>query len=59
VHYLVAADLMILNDLGLETPTETLALANRKPSTQIFKLGEHTIAPQNIRERAGEKTFAD
>jgi ABC-type Zn uptake system ZnuABC Zn-binding protein ZnuA len=47
LQYLVAADLIILNGLDLETPTEKLALANRKPNTRIFKLGDHTITPQD------------
>jgi ABC-type Zn uptake system ZnuABC Zn-binding protein ZnuA len=47
LKYLVAADLIILNGLDLETPTEKLARANAKPGTRIVKLGEHTIAPKD------------
>jgi ABC-type Zn uptake system ZnuABC Zn-binding protein ZnuA len=43
VQVLAAADLIVLNGLFLETPTEKLALANRKPGAQILKLGDRTI----------------
>jgi ABC-type Zn uptake system ZnuABC Zn-binding protein ZnuA len=43
VKYVVAADLIILNGLDLETPTEKLALANMKPRARIVKLGDQTI----------------
>jgi ABC-type Zn uptake system ZnuABC Zn-binding protein ZnuA len=45
VKYVAAADLIILNGLDLETPTEKLALANKKPDTRILKLGDNTITP--------------
>jgi ABC-type Zn uptake system ZnuABC Zn-binding protein ZnuA len=38
-----AADLIILNGLDLETPTEKLALANKKPTARLVKLGDQTI----------------
>jgi ABC-type Zn uptake system ZnuABC Zn-binding protein ZnuA len=37
------ADLVILNGLHLEIPTEKLAAANLKPRAQIYYLGENTI----------------
>jgi ABC-type Zn uptake system ZnuABC Zn-binding protein ZnuA len=43
VKYLAAADLIILNGLDLETPTEKLALANMKPTARVVKLGDQTI----------------
>jgi ABC-type Zn uptake system ZnuABC Zn-binding protein ZnuA len=46
IRYLTEADLIILNGLDLEVPTEKLALANRKPAARIFKLGDQTITPQ-------------
>jgi ABC-type Zn uptake system ZnuABC Zn-binding protein ZnuA len=46
VKYVAAADLIILNGLDLETPTEKLALANMKPKTRIVKLGDQTITAQ-------------
>jgi ABC-type Zn uptake system ZnuABC Zn-binding protein ZnuA len=47
VKYVAAADLIILNGLDLETPTEKLAVANKKPTARIVKLGDNTIAPQD------------
>ena len=41
---LSAADLIILNGLDLETPTEKLAQANLKSGATIFSLGNRTIA---------------
>jgi ABC-type Zn uptake system ZnuABC Zn-binding protein ZnuA len=41
---LSAADLIILNGLDLETPTEKLAQANLKQGATIFSLGNRTIA---------------
>src|SRR5579884_1888715 len=38
------ADLLIFNGLNLETPTETLAKANRKKGAKILKLGDNTIS---------------
>jgi ABC-type Zn uptake system ZnuABC Zn-binding protein ZnuA len=46
IRYLTEADLIILNGLDLEVPTEKLALANRKPEARILKLGDQTITPQ-------------
>jgi ABC-type Zn uptake system ZnuABC Zn-binding protein ZnuA len=43
VKYVAAADLIILNGLDLETPTEKLALANKKPTAWLIKLGDQTI----------------
>jgi ABC-type Zn uptake system ZnuABC Zn-binding protein ZnuA len=45
VRLIVEADLIILNGLSLEVPTEKLALANKKLQTRILKLGDQTIAP--------------
>ena len=45
IRYFAAADVIILNGLYLEVPTEKLALANKKPATRILKLGDQTIAP--------------
>jgi ABC-type Zn uptake system ZnuABC Zn-binding protein ZnuA len=47
VKYVAAADLIILNGLDLETPTEKLAVANKQPTARIVKLGDNTIAPQD------------
>ncbi len=41
------ADVIILNGLHLETPTEKLAEATKRPATPIIKLGEQTITAQN------------
>jgi ABC-type Zn uptake system ZnuABC Zn-binding protein ZnuA len=46
VKFIAAADLIVLNGLELEVPTEKLAHANKKPGARIIKLGNHTIAPQ-------------
>src|SRR5581483_11243908 len=43
---LAQADLVILNGLHLETPTEKLARANLKPGAAIQLLGDQAIAPQ-------------
>jgi ABC-type Zn uptake system ZnuABC Zn-binding protein ZnuA len=43
VKYIAAADLIILNGLDLETPTEKLALTNKKPAARLVKLGDQTI----------------
>jgi ABC-type Zn uptake system ZnuABC Zn-binding protein ZnuA len=45
VRYLSEADLIILNGLDLEVPTEKLALANKKPGAELLKLGDRTIGP--------------
>ena len=42
---LAQADLIIVNGLDLETPTEKLAQANKKPSAEIIELGPQTIQP--------------
>jgi ABC-type Zn uptake system ZnuABC Zn-binding protein ZnuA len=46
IRYIAEADVIILNGLYLEVPTEKLALANKKPATRILKLGDQTITPQ-------------
>jgi manganese/iron transport system substrate-binding protein len=43
VKYVATADLIILNGLDLETPTEKLARANMKPTARLIKLGDQTI----------------
>lgn len=40
---LAGADLILVNGLHLETPTEKLAEANKQPKTQIVRLGDRTI----------------
>jgi ABC-type Zn uptake system ZnuABC Zn-binding protein ZnuA len=45
VRFLQEADLIILNGLHLETPTQRLADANKKPDTQYLVLGDSTISP--------------
>lgn len=47
VKYVAAADLIILNGLDLETPTEKLALANKKPTAHLVKLGDQAITAQD------------
>jgi len=47
VKYVAAADLIILNGLDLETPTEKLALVNQKPTARLLKLGDQTITAQD------------
>lgn len=47
VKYVAAADLIVLNGLDLETPTEKLALANKKPTARLIKLGDQTITAQD------------
>jgi ABC-type Zn uptake system ZnuABC Zn-binding protein ZnuA len=46
VRFIADADLIILNGLDLEVPTEKLALANKKPNARIVKLGDRTITPE-------------
>jgi ABC-type Zn uptake system ZnuABC Zn-binding protein ZnuA len=46
IRYISEADVIILNGLDLEVPTEKLALANKKPGARILKLGDQTISPQ-------------
>jgi ABC-type Zn uptake system ZnuABC Zn-binding protein ZnuA len=41
---LAEADLIVLNGLHLEVPTEKLAEATKKPGAVILKLGDHTIS---------------
>jgi manganese/iron transport system substrate-binding protein len=45
IRYIAAADIIILNGLFLEVPTEKLAQANKKPATRMRKLGDQTITP--------------
>ena len=47
VKYVAATDLIILNGLDLETPTEKLARANMKPTAQLLKLGDQTITAKD------------
>src|SRR5262245_4924284 len=47
VKYVAAADLIILNGLELETPTEKLARANMKPTAKLLKLGDQTITAKD------------
>ncbi len=44
IQYLAAADLLIFNGLHLETPTEKLALANKKKGAKVLKLGDNTVS---------------
>jgi len=43
VKYLAEADLLIMNGLHLEIPTEKLMNSSKKKSAQILKLGDQTI----------------
>lgn len=43
IKYIAEADLIILNGLNLETPTEKLAKARAKKGSKILKLGDNTI----------------
>ncbi len=43
--FLQAADLIILNGLHLETPTQRMADANKKADTPYLILGDNTISP--------------
>ena len=47
VQHVPATDLLILNGLDLETPTEKLVLAHQKPTARLPKLGNQTIAAQD------------
>jgi ABC-type Zn uptake system ZnuABC Zn-binding protein ZnuA len=47
VKFIAAADLIVLNGLELEVPTEKLAHANKKSNARILKLGDNTITPQD------------
>jgi len=44
LRYLADADMVILNGLHLEIPTEKLLRSNRHPELTILKLGDQTIA---------------
>jgi ABC-type Zn uptake system ZnuABC Zn-binding protein ZnuA len=51
------AEVIILNGLDLEVPTEKLALANKKPGARILKLGDQTISPKEyVFDRSFPKT---
>jgi ABC-type Zn uptake system ZnuABC Zn-binding protein ZnuA len=57
VKYVAAADLIILNGLDLETPTEKLVLANQKPTARLVKLGDQTItAKEYVFDRSFPKS---
>ena len=43
--FLQAADLIVLNGLHLETPTQRMADANKRPDTPYLVLGDNTISP--------------
>jgi ABC-type Zn uptake system ZnuABC Zn-binding protein ZnuA len=43
VRYLAEADLVILNGLALEIPTEKLARSSGKPGVTLLKLGDNTL----------------
>jgi ABC-type Zn uptake system ZnuABC Zn-binding protein ZnuA len=45
VRFLQEADLIVLNGLHLETPTQRLADANKRPDTPYLLLGDSTISP--------------
>jgi ABC-type Zn uptake system ZnuABC Zn-binding protein ZnuA len=45
--FLQAADLIILNGLHLETPTQRMADANKKPTTPYLMLGDSTLTPDD------------
>src|SRR5262245_1434996 len=47
VKYVIAADLIILNGLDLETPTEKLGLAHKKSTALRLKLGDQTSTAQD------------
>ena len=44
IQFLTEADLLIFNGLHLETPTEKLAVANKKKTAKILKLGDNTVS---------------
>ncbi len=54
IRLIAAADLIILNGLHLEAPTERLASANQKPDARILKLGDDTIT---TREYVFDRSF--
>lgn len=43
IRFITTADLIILNGLDLETPTEKLANTTKKPGARLLKLGDRTI----------------
>ncbi len=43
INIIANADLIILNGLNLETPTEKLVKANGKPDVVVLKLGDSTV----------------
>jgi ABC-type Zn uptake system ZnuABC Zn-binding protein ZnuA len=43
VRFISEADLIVLNGLHLEAPTEKLVLANKKPQAVMIQLGDRTI----------------
>jgi ABC-type Zn uptake system ZnuABC Zn-binding protein ZnuA len=47
VRYVAESDLIVLNGLELEVPTEKLALASKKAEARLLKLGDRTITPQD------------
>jgi zinc/manganese transport system substrate-binding protein len=46
IRYIREADVIIVNGLDLEVPTEKLALANKKPGARLLELGDQTISPK-------------
>jgi len=46
-RFLQQADLVILNGLHLETPTQAMADANKRPETPYLLLGDNTIGQQD------------
>jgi manganese/iron transport system substrate-binding protein len=46
-RFLQDADLIVLNGLHLETPTQQLADANKRPETPYLMLGDRTITPDD------------
>jgi ABC-type Zn uptake system ZnuABC Zn-binding protein ZnuA len=49
VQRVTAADLIILTGLDPETPTEKLALANRKPTARLLELWMRPVMCPNLR----------
>ncbi|MBI5042815.1 MAG: zinc ABC transporter substrate-binding protein [Nitrospirae bacterium] len=43
IKYIAEADLIILNGMNLETPTEKLAKSRSKKGSKILKLGDNTV----------------
>jgi ABC-type Zn uptake system ZnuABC Zn-binding protein ZnuA len=46
-RFLQEADLIVLNGLHLETPTQAMADANKRPETPYLLLGDNTITQQD------------